>query len=244
MKKSSILLAAFACIVAVSCNKDDENGGGSSIVGEWSGVRGIEDKVNSLEWLWDRGNGYKNAYDERGCRFVNDDWEKPEKEREVYNDPIAQFRKKNPDESDYSEKFKIDSDGNLTFETISGAVAAPVVKLQHSSLELLVLLKESRSLPNPGPVHLDFRPIVPKRSSCRDNQLLHLRTAFLKSHYVRFNLEMPAAMKLAPPGSPHHLLHRQDGHPHMRPRLYNRMPVSSHITSGFSWYHRWYHGPY
>lgn len=164
MKKISILLAAFACIVAVSCNKDDENGGGSSIVGEWSGVRRIEDKgnndavmvhinikadgtyeqimpawiqkrtgtytvkdnvitfkVNSLEWLWDRGNGYKNAYDERGCWFVNDDWEKPEKEREVYKDPMAQFRKNNPDESDYSEKFKIDSDGNLTFETISGA---------------------------------------------------------------------------------------------------------------------------
>lgn len=46
MKKILMLLAAAACLTAVSCEKEDENGS-SSIVGEWSGVSSIEEKGNA-----------------------------------------------------------------------------------------------------------------------------------------------------------------------------------------------------
>lgn len=69
--------------------------------------------MTKMEWLWDRENGYFNAYDER---LKTDDG--------IYNSQrdatYENFAKKYPEEIDFTSTYKFDDDGNLFFE--GGAV--------------------------------------------------------------------------------------------------------------------------
>lgn len=74
-------------------------------------------KLTSLEWLWDRGNGYDNVYDQYGC-FWNPD--KYDEDRKEYPNPFTQFTKEWPGRVNFSAKYSFDKEGNLLLETVSG----------------------------------------------------------------------------------------------------------------------------
>lgn len=72
-------------------------------------------KINKLEWVVNRNNGYRNVYDQYGCWFKNDDWTLPDEEREIYDDPHAEWEKGWPEEASGKTEFSIDK-GILTFK--------------------------------------------------------------------------------------------------------------------------------
>lgn len=63
--------------------------------------------IEKIEWLWDRGNGYEDAYDELGYKY--------DENHVAYPDPMAVFRKDKPEEADFNLTFSFDKDGILTF---------------------------------------------------------------------------------------------------------------------------------
>lgn len=62
-------------------------------------------ELTSLEWLWDRNNGYDNVFDQYGC-FWNPD-------------PFAQFCIAWPGRARFSAKFSFDKNGHLRLEPVS-----------------------------------------------------------------------------------------------------------------------------
>ena len=74
-------------------------------------------ELTSLDWLWDRHNGYDNVYDQYGC-FWNPD--KYDENRTQYPDPFAKFCQEWPDRARSSAKFSFDKDGHLLLEAVSG----------------------------------------------------------------------------------------------------------------------------
>ena len=73
-------------------------------------------ELTSLDWLWDRHNGYDNVYDQYGC-FWNPD--KYDENRTQYPDPFAQFCIAWPDRARFSAKFSFDKNGHLLLEAVS-----------------------------------------------------------------------------------------------------------------------------
>lgn len=74
-------------------------------------------KLNSIEWLWDRGNGYDNAYDQYSCYWYPDRFDE---NRQKYSDPFAQFTKGWPGRVNFSAKFSFNKEGNLLLTSVSG----------------------------------------------------------------------------------------------------------------------------
>lgn len=76
----------------------------------------ISFELTSLEWLWDRNNGYDNVYDQYGC-FWNPD--KYDENRTQYPDPFAQFCIAWPGRARFSAKFSFDKNGHLLLKAVS-----------------------------------------------------------------------------------------------------------------------------
>lgn len=72
-------------------------------------------KIDKLEWIVDRNNGYRNVYDQYGCWFKDDDWQLPDAERKLYDDPHAQWMASWPVDASGETEFNIDGDGHLSF---------------------------------------------------------------------------------------------------------------------------------
>lgn len=77
-------------------------------------------KIDKLEWVINRGNGYVNVYDQYGCWFKNDDWELPDNQREKYDDPHAKWKEEWPDDAAGELEFSFDKSGNLIFKGDNG----------------------------------------------------------------------------------------------------------------------------
>lgn len=73
-------------------------------------------KINKIEWVVNRNNGYANIYDQYGCWYVNDDFELSPDEREKYKDPQSQWENTNPQDASATIAYSFDADGSLILE--------------------------------------------------------------------------------------------------------------------------------
>ena len=73
-------------------------------------------KIDKLEWIVDRRNGYRNVYDQYGCWFKNSDFELPDDQREKFDNPHAQWAAGWPEDASGEKEFSIDKDGILSFK--------------------------------------------------------------------------------------------------------------------------------
>ena len=74
-------------------------------------------ELTSIDWLWDRGNGYDNVYDQYGCYWYPD---KFDENRTQIADPFAKFCQEWPERAHSSARFSFDAEGNLLLKTESG----------------------------------------------------------------------------------------------------------------------------